>query len=263
MKYLDIAIELAREMGQIQLDGLGRVHHVEYKGATNIVTEIDKKCERLFIDRIQKEFPSHEILGEEGGQVKSMIETKDGYCWIVDPLDGTVNYAHNYPLFAVSIALEYKKDIVFGVVFEPNRNELFVAERGSGATLNDRRIKVSNTTDLRKALLDTGFAYNIHEGEKRNNLNNFEKFLFESRAIRRDGAAASDLCYVACGRFDGFWELFLKPWDIAAGQLIIKEAGGRVSSFDGSPLDLYGTEILASNGKIHEQMMEVLCQKKQ
>lgn len=259
MKHLDIATELAKESGRIQMDNFGKVHQVEYKGVTNIVTEVDKKCEELIIDRIKKEFPTHSILAEESG--KSGISSE--YRWIIDPLDGTVNYAHGYPLFATSIALEYKKEIIAAAVFEPNRSELFSAEKGGGAFLNNGRIKVSKTSELQKALLDTGFAYNVSEGEVCNNVVHFASFLTSARAIRRDGAAAADLCYVACGRFDGFWELFLKPWDMAAGKLIILEAGGKVSSFDGSPFDLYGTEILASNGAIHSQMIEVLCRKQQ
>jgi len=257
MRYLDIAIELARESGRIQLEDLSKNHDIQYKGVINIVTEVDKKCETLITERLQKEFPKHDILAEEdsGRRIKS------DYRWIIDPLDGTVNYAHGYPLFATSIALEYKGEVILGVVFEPNRNELFVAEKGCGATLNDRRIKVSETSELQKALLDTGFAYNIREGEKENNIKHFVNFLLKVQAVRRDGAAASDLCYVACGRFDGFWELYLKPWDIAAGQAIIKEAGGKVSTFNGDNLDIYGKEILVSNGKIHKQMINVLCQK--
>ena len=258
MRTLDTAIDLAREAGRIQLENLGKVHQVEYKGVTDIVTEVDKKCEELIINRLQLEFPNHDILAEEGGGRR----LKSDYRWIVDPLDGTVNYTHGYPLFAVSIALEHKGKVILGVVYEPNRDELFVAEDGGGATLNGQRISVSKTTDLQKALLDTGFAYNIHEGEKENNVVHFVDFLLKARAIRRDGVAASDLCYVACGRFDGFWELYLRPWDIAAGALIVKEAGGIVSSFDGSRFDIYDKEILASNPHIHKQMVEILCRKK-
>lgn len=255
MNHLNVAIELAREAGRIQMEGLGKVHNVEYKGITDIVTEVDKKCEKLIVSRLKKEFPTHDILAEEG----SGHDTKAEYRWIIDPLDGTINYAHTYPMFATSIALERKGEVVMGVVFEPNKNELFVAEKGSGATCNGNKIKVSATTDLQKSLLDTGFAYNVHEGEKMNNLDHFAAFILKARAIRRDGAAAVDLCYVACGRFDGFWELFLRPWDIAAGQLIITEAGGTVSKFDGSKLDIYDKEILVSNGHIHKDMIEVLC----
>jgi myo-inositol-1(or 4)-monophosphatase len=259
MKFIATAIEAAKEAGRLQIQALGKAHHIEYKGAANIVTEVDKQCEAIIVNRLRKEFPSHDILAEEG----SDKNTNSDWRWIIDPLDGTVNYSHGYPLFAVSIALEHKGEVIAGVVFEPNRDELFSAEKGGGAFLNGRRISVSRTTELQNSLLDTGFAYNVHLGEKNNNLDHFADFLLKAQAVRRDGAAASDLCYVAAGRFDGFWELYLKSWDIAAGQLIIKEAGGKVSSFDGSPLDIYGKEIIASNGLIHEQMVKVLCQNKQ
>jgi myo-inositol-1(or 4)-monophosphatase len=231
--------------------GLGKAHEINHKGVANIVTEIDKKCEEAIISRIRKEFPTHAILAEESGRKDSSSE----YRWIIDPLDGTVNYAHGYPLFCVSIALEKNGEVVLGVIYEPNRDELFVAEKGGGATCNGKKISVSRTAELKNALLDTGFAYNIHEGEREDNLDNFARFIRKTRAIRRDGAAGADLCYVACGRFDGFWELYLAPWDIAAGQLIVTEAGGRVSKFDGSALDIYGPEILATNGRIHEEMV--------
>lgn len=259
MKYMETAIEAAKEAGRLQLQALGKAHHIEYKGAANIVTEVDKQSEAVIINRIRKEFPCHDTLAEEGSDKKTNSE----WLWIIDPLDGTVNYSHGYPLFAVSIALQYKGEVIAGVVFEPNRNELFTAEKGGGAFLNGRRISVSKTAELQNSLLDTGFAYNVHLGEKNNNLNHFSDFLLKAQAVRRDGAAASDLCYVAAGRFDGFWELYLQPWDIAAGQLIITEAGGRVSAFDGSPLDIYGKEIVASNGLVHEQMLKVLCQNRQ
>lgn len=258
MNHMDLAIRLAKKAGQIQMDEFGKINRVRFKGAAEIVTDIDKKCERMIVGEICKEFPGHDIVAEEGSGRRSKSEWR----WIIDPLDGTINYAHGYPLFAVSIALEHKGDTVLGVVYEPNRNELFVAEKGGGAELNGRKISVSKVAALRKALLDTGFAYNVHEREKADNVVHFRNFLFEALAFRRDGAAAVDLCYVACGRFDGFWELYLKPWDIAAGQLIVKEAGGTVSSFDGSKLDVYGTEILASNGKLHRQMVKILCRKR-
>lgn len=193
-------------------------------------------------------------MAEEGSGKRSDSE----YRWIIDPLDGTINFAHGYPLFATSIALEHKGEVVLGVVYEPNHDELFVAEKGSGSTRNGGRIKVSETSELQKSLLDTGFAYNKEKKEQLNNAEHFVNFLMEVTALRRDGAAAVDLCYVACGRFDGFWELYLKPWDVAAGQLIVKEAGGMATAFDGSPLDIYGDEILTSNGLIHKQMMGVL-----
>lgn len=254
---LKTAIELAKEAGRIQMDYFGRRHDVEFKGAINIVTEVDKKCEDLIVGRLQKDFPTYDILAEEGTGKRCKSEWR----WIIDPLDATVNYNHTYPFFGPSIALEHKGEIVIGVVYESTRGELFVAEKGGGATLNGKKISVSKEGDLKRSLLSTGFAYNVQEGEQRNNLEYFERFMMEVQAIRRDGMAEGDLCYLACGRFDGFWELFLKPWDLAAGVLIIKEAGGRVTNFSGSDVDIYGMEIVASNGLIHDAMLEVLNRK--
>ena len=250
----DLAIQLAKAAGKIQLDGLGKVHQVEFKGTINPVTEIDKQCERLIVDGIHKHFPDHDILAEEGTGARL---TSD-YRWIVDPLDGTVNYTHAYPLFCVSIALEHKGKIILGVVYEPNHDELYVAEPGKGATCNGEALRVSSTTELIHAMLVSGFAYGIEHGELAINIPPFNEFIMRTQAVRRDGVAAVDLCYVAHGRFDGFWEHYMKPWDIAAGALIVTEAGGAVTMFDGGPLDLYGTEILASNGRIHAAMTEVL-----
>lgn len=252
--YLEIATELAKQAGKLQMDRLGKVQTIERKGAINLVTEVDKACEDLIVDGLQKSFPDHDILAEESGAQK----TRSEFCWIVDPLDGTTNYAHQFPFFCVSIALEKKRELIAGVIHDPTRDELFAAERGKGATLNGQAIKVSAAPTLKESLLATGFAYNIQEGERLNNLDNFEAFVKIALAVRRPGAAALDLAYVACGRIDGFWELFLRPWDIAAGTLIIREAGGQVTSFNGSPIDIRGTEILASNGWIHNEMMDVL-----
>lgn len=257
-KYLDTAIDLAKRSGAIQMEGLGKAHDLQFKVGSDIVTEVDKACEKLIVDGIAKDFPGHDILAEEGSGGRRSSE----YRWIIDPLDGTSNFAHAYPHFATSIALEHKGEIIIGVIFDPNRNELFVAEKGKGATLNGRRIKVSDTSELKNALLDTGFAYNKKVEEQEHNVPHFIDFLRAAHTIRRDGAAALDLCYVACGRFDGFWELYLKPWDIAAGSLLVKEAGGEVSLFNGSKFDIYGTQILASNGKLHEKMVKVLTRSK-
>lgn len=246
------AIELAKEVGHIQMEGLGREHDVEYKGVVDIVTEIDKKCEKLIVDRIHKDFPSHDILAEEGSGNRKTADWR----WIVDPLDGTVNYNHSYPFFGTSIAIEHKGRIIAGVVYEPNRDELFLAEEKGGAELNGKKISVSKEDDLHRSLLSTGFAYNVQEGEARNNLDLFAKMVMKAQALRRDGMAAGDLCYLACGRYDGFWELFLKPWDIAAGILIVREAGGRVTNFDGTDVNIYGTEIVATNGYIHQQVLD-------
>lgn len=256
MNPLDIAVDLARKAGAIQMAHLGKAHTIDYKGPINIVTEVDAQCEKLIVDGLIAAFPDHGIVAEEG----SSRPTKNGYEWIVDPLDGTVNYTHGYPLFGPSIALTYNRKPVLGVVLESNRDELFAAEKGRGATLNGKPIHVSSVGKLEQSLLVTGFAYNIQEGEMQNNIDHFCRFLFKAQASRRDGAAAPDLCYVACGRFDGFWELYLKPWDIAAGSLIVTEAGGRVSAFDGGPFDCFGHEILASNGDIHAAMMAVLAE---
>lgn len=251
--YTQPAIEIAREAGQLQVEKLAKGRTIEYKGRFNIVTEVDKACEKLIVDFLRDRFPGHDILAEEGTDIDKNSE----WLWIVDPLDGTVNYSHRYPLFSVSIALLNKGKPVVGVVYEPNRDELFVAERGGGALLNDQPIRVSKTKDVYSSLIATGFAYNVADVD-RNNMNHFNHFIKSCHALRRDGVASTDLCYVACGRFDGFWELFLKAWDIAAASLIVQETGGRVSSFSGGPLDIFGDEIVASNGIIHEEMLGIL-----
>lgn len=252
--YVQAAIEIAREAGELQIDKLKAARTIEYKSKFNIVTEVDKACEKLIVDFLKEKFPSHDILAEEGTDIGGR---RSEWLWIIDPLDGTVNYAHRYPLFAVSIALYHKGQAVVGVVYEPNRNELFAAERGGGALLNDKPIRVSPTKDVYSSMLATGFAYNLTEVDQ-NNIDHFNRFIKKCHALRRDGVAAVDLCYVACGRFDGFWELFLKPWDIAAARLVVEEAGGQVSIFDGRPLDIFGDEIVASNGMIHEEMLGIL-----
>lgn len=251
--FIHVAVRVAKEAGAYQLDRLGKANQIEFKGEINLVTEVDKACEKLITDAISAAFSDHDILAEEGGGKRRDSE----YKWIIDPLDGTTNYAHGYPLFCVSIALEYKGEIVMGVVYEPNRDELFIAEKNQGATLNDQKISVSRNKTLQESLLVTGFAYNIRE-TKNNNLNHFENMLMKARAVRRDGVAAVDLCYVACGRYDGFWELNLFPWDVGAGYLLIQEAGGRVTNFKGDPFSVYAKDILATNGMIHDEMIQVL-----
>lgn len=253
-EFLQSAEEACRIAGKLQLEGLKRAKRIEFKGSINLVTDVDKACEQAIVELLQGRFPDHDILAEEGSGRRKDSE----YKWVIDPLDGTTNYAHGYRLWAVSIALEYRGEIVVAAVHEPNHDEMFLAEKGAGATLNGERIRVSETAELGHAMLTTGFAYNVREA-KNNNLDNFENFLMRARAIRRDGVAAIDLCYVADGRFDGFWELNLFPWDVAAGFLMIQEAGGRVSDFRGNPFDIYSKEILASNGRLHEAMVEVLA----
>ena len=251
---LNAAVEIAKEAGELQLDGLTKAKKIEYKGNHfNIVTQVDKACEKLIVDFLKDRFPSHDILAEEGTDIKKDSE----WLWIVDPLDGTVNYAHGYPLFSVSIGLLHQGKPVVGVVYEPNRNEMFVAEHGGGAMLNDKPIRVTQNKAIEGSMISTGFAYNVAE-TRLNNVEHFNQFILKCHAVRRDGVASVDLCYVACGRCDGFWELFLKPWDIAAGAVILEEAGGRLSMFDGKPLDIFGDEIVASNGLIHEEMLQIL-----
>lgn len=258
--YLNAAIEIAREAGGVQLDHLNKVKKIEYKGNRfNPVTEIDKACEKLITDTIKDKFPGHDILAEEGTNVRQSASggKNSDWLWIVDPLDGTVNYAHGYPLFAVSIGLLHKGKVVVGVVYEPNLDEMFVGEKGGGAMLNDKPIRASKNKSLDGAMISTGFAYNIAE-TRLNNIDHFNNFILRCHAVRRDGVASTDLCYVACGRYDGFWELFLKPWDIAAGCLIVEEAGGQLSMFNGGPLDIFGDEIVASNRFLHEEMLKIL-----
>jgi myo-inositol-1(or 4)-monophosphatase len=247
------AISVAKEAGKILRDNLDRKFAVNHKGQIDLVTEIDLLSEKFIKEQIATHYPKHQILAEEGGITPAASE----YRWIVDPLDGTTNYAHRYPVFCVSIALEHAGRVVLGVIYDPMRDEIFVAEAGGGATLNNRPIHVSDTATLKDSLLVTGFPYDIKTSQK-NNLNYFMIFSMNARAVRRDGSAALDLCYAAAGRFDGFWEMKLGAWDAAAGALILQEAGGKISKFDGSPFDLYYPELLASNGLIHDEMMRLL-----
>jgi len=248
-----IAIRAVEESGAIQREWLGKEKKIEFKGEINLVTEVDKICESRIIEIINKAFPEHNILTEE----TPMPEGSSPYRWIIDPLDGTTNYAHGYPRFCTSIALELEGEICLGAIYDPLLDELFTAHKGQGAFLNGERIAVSTTERLTNALICTGFPYDLRESPV-NNVNHFNNFIMEARAVRRDGSAALDLCYVAMGRFDGFWELKLYAWDVAAGKLIVEEAGGVVTDFGGGPLDIYGQEILASNGLIHEEMIGVL-----
>lgn len=253
--FLKTAVRAARAAGEIQMKGFGKAHRIQFKGDINLVTEVDKACEEKIQKMISREFPDHDFLMEESGAWNRSSE----YKWIVDPLDGTTNYAHGYPCFCVSIGLEHKGRVVLGVVYEPNLDQLFVGVQGGGATLNGKKIRVSRIGVLQRALLATGFAYNIQKSQRtRNNMSHFENFLRTSQAVRRDGAAAVDICYVACGRFDGFWEMDLRPWDIAAASLILEEAGGTSTLFDGSALNIYTNQIVCSNGMIHPAMMDVL-----
>jgi myo-inositol-1(or 4)-monophosphatase len=252
---LELAIRAAREAGEVLRSNLGRHIEVRKKGPIDLVTEVDLASERLIKGLIATHYPRHAVLGEETGTSGSAASAE--YLWIVDPLDGTTNYAHGYPCFCVSIAVERHGEVLLGVIYDPTRDELFVAERGGGTTLNSRPVRVSATAPLSRALLVTGFPYNISAGEF-TNLEHFRNFSLNAQAVRRDGSAALDLCYVACGRFDGFWELALAPWDTAAGSLIVAEAGGRVTGFSAQPFDLRRPECVASNGLVHDEMLAVL-----
>jgi myo-inositol-1(or 4)-monophosphatase len=252
---LDFAIQTARDAGRILAEKLGRALQVSNKGDIDLVTEADLAAEQLIVERIGSYHPRHAILAEESGESLRGDEPSE-FKWIIDPLDGTTNYAHGYPCFCVSIALEQVGEIVLGVIYDPTRDELFAAERGGGATLNNRRIRVSDVEDLNRALLCTGFPYDVRErGEF---ARHFHNFIMHAQGVRRDGSAALDLAYVAAGRFDGFWEEGLRAWDVAAGKILVEEAGGRVSRYDGSRFSIYAPPILASNALIHDAMMNVL-----
>lgn len=253
-EFFDIAVKAARESGRIQIERRGQIGEVRCKGDINLVTEVDLLCEKTIKEIILKEFPGHSFLGEEGGEGGA---AKAPCKWIVDPLDGTTNYAHGFPVYCTSIALEVEGAVALGVVFDPTRGELFTAERGKGAFLNGERISVTQRENLIECLLATGFAYDVRDTEV-DNIGNFTRFIKRARAVRRPGSAALDLCYVASGRLDGYWEMKLRPWDSAAGHLLVLEAGGKVTLFGGSEYSIYIPEILASNGRVHDSMMEIL-----
>jgi len=261
-QFKKIAVEAALKGGEILHKHRGKVKNIGYKDEVNLVTEVDKISEEAILRIIKKNFPDHVILTEESEElIFGNKKSKSIYKWVIDPLDGTTNYAHGLPIYCVSIGLEENGKIILGVVYNPNLDELFVAEKGKGAFLCcskiKRRISVSQSTQLSKSLLATGFPYDIRTS-KINNLDHFANFYKKAQAVRRGGSAALDLCYLAMGRFDGFWELKLSPWDTAAGSLLVEEAGGKVTDFLGGPFNIYLKEILASNGKIHQQMIEVL-----
>jgi myo-inositol-1(or 4)-monophosphatase len=248
-----LIIKAAFEAGKLLMDKFESGLRVEFKGKYDLVTEADRQAEALIIKLIRERYPDHDFLAEEG----DYTEIGSDYRWIIDPLDGTTNYAHGFPWFAVSIALEVKGRLELGVVYNPYVGDFYVAERGSGAFLNERRLKVSTIDTLERSLLATGFAYD-HKKCKANNYDYFTRFQKEAQACRRPGAASLDLASVAAGRFDGFWELKLKPWDLAAGILLIEEAGGLVSNFDGLPMTLESQECMASNRLIHGEMQAIL-----
>jgi myo-inositol-1(or 4)-monophosphatase len=254
--FLPAMSAIAREAGGLLLDYFHKKLKVEYKGEADLVTAADRASETLIRQRIREQFPSHDVLGEEQG----LSDQGSDYRWYVDPLDGTTNFAHGYPVFCVSLALEYRNlepsssvARIAAVVYDPTRDELFSAEQGKGAHLNGKPIRVSNTTQLKECLVATGFP--SHKRHRNPNIYFYHQITLRTHGVRRAGSAALDLCTVACGRFDGFWEFNLNPWDTAAGVLIVEEAGGKVSRFDGSPFQLDSRETVASNGLVHDALL--------
>ncbi|MEK7086051.1 MAG: inositol monophosphatase family protein [Patescibacteria group bacterium] len=265
---LNFTIKTARKAGELILKSRKKGLQINEKGRNDLVTNVDKAAEKLIIKEIKSAFPSHSILAEESDFLNETTPedyAKSKFIWLIDPIDGTTNFAHGLNEYAISIGLfktaksEHSKnfqylsgELIMGVVFAPALNELFYAKKGKGAYLNDKKIKISNISKLKNSLLATGFPYN----NRKRNLPYFSTMIDQSQAIRRLGAASLDLCYVAMGRFDGYWEFDLKPWDIAAGTLIVKEAGGKITDTNGNMLDLFGKDILATNGKIHQEMIK-------
>ncbi len=252
--YVATATEAVLLAGRLQRERFGdHTLRVEHKGEIDLVTEVDRACEDAILAMLHDRFPGHDVVAEE----TQADRTGAREVWFVDPLDGTTNYAHGYPFFCCSVALAVDGEVVAGAVYDPVKEELFTAERGGGAHLNGRRLRVSANADLLRSLLVTGFPYDLRR-DLSGSLHLFNRFMARARAIRRDGAAALDLCYLAAGRVDGFWEEKLQPWDVMAGALMVTEAGGRVTRFDGQPLGLLADEVLASNGPLHAAMMEVV-----
>jgi myo-inositol-1(or 4)-monophosphatase len=243
-------IGIAREAGQLLMTYFDRRIGFEYKGEVDLVTEADRASEKLIVEHIRSSFPSHDIVGEEGTRTKAGGE----YRWFVDPLDGTTNFAHGYPVFCVSLGVEHNGVLEAGVLYDPTRDELFSAEKGDGAQLNGKPISVSKTRTLSEAILATGFP--SHKRHKNPNIHFYHQLTLRSHGLRRAGSAALDLANVAAGRYDGFWEFNLNPWDTAAGVILVQEAGGTVTRFDGSPWQIESAETLASNTLLHPELMQ-------
>ncbi len=241
--------DLTREAGALLMSFFGKVT-IEYKGDADLVTQADRSSEKLIVERIRKQWPDHDLVGEEG----SRREAGSDFRWYVDPLDGTTNFAHGFPVFCVSLALEYRGTRIAGVVYDPTRDEMFAAEKGGGARLNGAQIHVSQTARLAESLVATGFP--SHKRHKNPNIHFYHQITLRSHGVRRAGSAALDLCYVACGRFDAFWEFNLNSWDTAAGVLLVEEAGGKVTNFSDAPFSIDSREVLASNGLVHQEMLK-------
>ncbi len=259
MDYLKIAKEAATKAGEIQLRDLNKIKNISFKdtkGKNNILTEIDTECEGVILSILKENFPSHDILAEESGK---NVENNSDYIWLIDPLDGTMNYSHSYPFFSVSIALEYKGEVICGLVYDPFKNEMFTAVKGMGAELNDKEIKVSAVELLEYSLVVSGTFHHSDELVMDKLIEILKNLSLKAQGVRRDGSAALDLCYVACGRYESFWELGLNPWDIAAGSLILEEAGGKVTDLKGGKFSNYNHQLVASNGLIHKEMIDLLA----
>ncbi|MGB7516015.1 MAG: inositol monophosphatase family protein [Candidatus Acidiferrum sp.] len=254
MNYLEAAVEIAQDAGTILREEMERPPTISYKAEFDLVTQADRRSEALIVSRLQKYFPEHAVAAEEG----TGKDTASEYRWHVDPLDGTTNFAHHYPCFCVSIALARKNELLLGVIYNPIYNELFTAARGDGATLNGKKIHCSKIDALKRSLLCTGFPN--HDRQSNPNFHFYWDFTLRSHGVRRDGSAALDLASVAVGRFDGFWEFGLNPWDVAAGVVLVEEAGGKISDMQGQPYTLGGPSILATNGLIHEEMVRVAAE---
>jgi myo-inositol-1(or 4)-monophosphatase len=252
--FLITAIDIAREAGGLLSELFKTPLEISYKRRSDLVTEADRRSEALIVKRLREHFPGHDIVGEEGGGRR----TNADYCWYVDPLDGTTNFAHGFPVFCVTLGLAHRAEVIAGVVYDPTRDELFTAERGAGAFLNGQRLSVSKTASLSSSLLATGFPPFADNHDL--NIQFYFRFTLLSHGIRRAGSAALDLCSVASGRFEGFWELKLNPWDKAAGSLLVTEAGGRVSDLAGGPFRLLGDDIFASNSLVHDEMSQVFSE---
>jgi myo-inositol-1(or 4)-monophosphatase len=250
----EVAVGAALAAGQLLRQQYGRPQQIEHKGEIDLVTALDCQAETLIVGRIHAAYPEHTIVAEEGTGTTGSAEHR----WLVDPLDGTTNYAHGYPVFCVSVAYERAGQVVLGVVYDPLREELFLAEAGGGATLNGRPLHVSTTDSLAQSLLSTGFPYDraLYPAS----LRRWETLIWRAQALRRGGSAALDLCYVAAGRTDGFWERPIQPWDVAAGILLVAEAGGQATTFAGGPPDVYSGEVAASNGRIHAELLAALAE---
>jgi myo-inositol-1(or 4)-monophosphatase len=251
MEFLPNIQQIALEAGDLLMRHFGKVD-IEYKGEVDVVTAADRESEKLIVERLTKLWPDHDLMGEEGAR-----RTRGGeYRWYIDPLDGTTNFAHGYPVFCVSIALERRGELIAGTVYDPTRREMFAAEKGAGAWLNDRAMHVSKVGALAESLIATGFP--SQKRHKNPNIHFYHHITMKTHGIRRAGSAAMDLAYTACGRYDGYWEFNLNPWDTAAGVLIVREAGGIVSDLDGGPFDIASKEVVASNGTLHPSLLHEL-----